>query len=462
MFGIGGKRPTLGLRFLEKQTYQSIESVIKRKCEVGAFSDDIVLWKSDSDLTKLDRDINLVLEDIRKFALDHKLTFNPTKSMVGFFTANRKLYNFQPNIFLYNQPLTNDKHPKYLSFVLDPKVLRNNIDKIVFKARKHLNILKYISGRDWGADACTQKNTYISLIRSILDTAWIITGLKNTCLGDIVLFKVDLQPLSIRRRACLTKYYNKLRSLDSRNRTSAYFKDWCNNQRLRRNSPFSQMVSFDLIIGAVEPHHLSQYLDPADDFDGVFFHPELPVHAIKQADLSAYLKQLALERIGYIPIDAVQVYADDSRDDYYRSGSGIYIKTQNHILRIQTVARFFTWIPSHIDLEGNEIADALAKAGACEVPEQSAPLTFLEIFTRTEYQNKTAWVASPPRAPCSHIKTMKFSEGCKSFEMCTNCSSEPVTPAHILGCLGLTKQDLADDPLLVLDFLKVYDVMDLV
>ncbi|GFU88828.1 uncharacterized protein TNCV_4445051 [Trichonephila clavipes] len=31
-----------------------------------------------------------------------------------------------------------------------------------------------------------------------------------------------------------------------------------------------------------------------------------------------------------------------------------------------------------------------------------------------------------------HIKTMKFSEGYKSFEMCTNCSSEPATPAHIL------------------------------
>ncbi|GFS62224.1 RNase H domain-containing protein [Trichonephila clavipes] len=56
---------------------------------------------------------------------------------------------------------------------------------------------------------------------------------------------------------------------------------------------------------------------------------------------------------------------------------------------------------------------------------------------------------------------MEFSEGRKSFEMCTNCSSEPDTPVHILECLGLTKQDLADVPSLVLDFLKVYDVMDL-
>ncbi|GFU97991.1 uncharacterized protein TNCV_232681 [Trichonephila clavipes] len=60
-----------------------------------------------------------------------------------------------------------------------------------------------------------------------------------------------------------------------------------------------------------------------------------------------------------------------------------------------------------------------------------------------------------------HIKTLKYSEGCKSFEMCTNCSSEPATPAHILECLGLTMQDLVDVPLLVLYFLKVYAVMDL-
>ncbi|GFV65977.1 uncharacterized protein TNCV_1303681 [Trichonephila clavipes] len=149
---------------------------------------------------------------------------------------------------------------------------------------------------------------------------------KNTCPRDIVLFEADLQPLSLRGHAYLTKYYNKLRSLDSRNRTSAYFKDWGVITRLRINSPFRKLVSFNLIIGAVESHHLSQCLDPADDFYGVFFRPELPVHVNKQADIPAYLKQLDLEIIG-----AVQVYTVGSRDDYYRSGSGIYIKSQETI-----------------------------------------------------------------------------------------------------------------------------------
>ncbi|PRD32310.1 UNVERIFIED_CONTAM: hypothetical protein NCL1_20861 [Trichonephila clavipes] len=69
---------------------------------------------------------------------------------------------------------------------------------------------------------------------------------------------------------------------------------------------------------------------------------------------------------------------------------------------------------------------------------------------------KEIWILSDSRSAMQHLSNW---QRCKSFEMCSNCSSEP---AHVLECLGLTKQDLADDPLLVMDFLKVYDVMDLV
>ncbi|CAL1288156.1 unnamed protein product [Larinioides sclopetarius] len=39
---------------------------------------------------------------------------------------------------------------------------------------------------------------------------------------------------------------------------------------------------------------------------------------------------------------------------------------------------------------------------------------------------------------------------------------EQDSPHHILAYLGLTKQDLADDALTVVDFLRMYNVMDLV
>ncbi|GFX29794.1 HTH_38 domain-containing protein [Trichonephila clavipes] len=85
----------------------------------------------------------------------------------------------------------------------------------------------------------------------------------------------------------------------------------------------------------------------------------------------------------------------------------------------------------------------------------------------------------PSRHPVPSRETLEYrrhgSQGCQNTQaptarqakdtnggMCMDCSSEPVTPAHILECLGLTKQDLADIPLLVLDLLKVYAVMALI
>ncbi|GFY32868.1 uncharacterized protein TNCV_4024921 [Trichonephila clavipes] len=139
------------------------------------------------------------------------------------------------------------------------------------------------------------------------------------------------------------------------------------------------------------------------------------------------------------------------------NGKQIWILTESRSV-IQYLSNWQSWIPSHIDLEGNEIADTLARADACEVQKPSTLLAFLEIFSRTKHQNKPAWIiplehhwyqCSSPRGSLAHgftrqdetilarfrsghIKSMKFSEGRKNFEICTNCFSEPATPDHIL------------------------------
>ncbi|GFW79055.1 uncharacterized protein TNCV_214871 [Trichonephila clavipes] len=253
------------------------------------------------------------------------------------------------------------------------------------------------------------------------------------------------------------------------------------------------MVFFNFTVGAVASHQRLQCLDPVDDLDGVFFQPELLAHVNKQTDLSACLKLLALERIVNIPIAVVHVYTEGSRYDYYQSGSGIYIKSQDHILRIQrrntdgcsvfrseliaidgTLGSFapfpkgkeiwilsdsgsskqhlsnwqsvrdnvgvsiltklkrlstshkthMQWILSHVDLERNEIVDTLAKAGACEVPEPSASLIFLEIFSRTKHQNKTTWITPPPsRAPLVLVFSSWRLSGSRFYQTGSNSSN---------------------------------------
>ncbi|GFT96704.1 putative RNA-directed DNA polymerase from transposon BS [Nephila pilipes] len=140
------------------------EQVDPESCEIGIVSDGIVIWKSDSNLGKLESDINLTLDELGNYAADYALSFNPTMSTVGFFITNRKSYGFHPSIFLNYQPLTVDKHPKYLGFVLDLVILSKHIDHLVLRAKSRLKILRYILGRDWGANASTLKNISISLV----------------------------------------------------------------------------------------------------------------------------------------------------------------------------------------------------------------------------------------------------------------------------------------------------------
>ncbi|GFV94817.1 uncharacterized protein TNCV_1028151 [Trichonephila clavipes] len=69
---------------------------------------------------------------------------------------------------------------------------------------------------------------------------------------------------------------------------------------------------------------------------------------------------------------------------------------------------------------------------------------------------------APTRFLSGHLMSLTFIDGIKHFEICTKCSSAQVSSGHILSCLGLTRQDLIQDPLLVLDFLRVHGLMDLI
>ncbi|GFV57670.1 RNase H domain-containing protein [Trichonephila clavipes] len=55
----------------------------------------------------------------------------------------------------------------------------------------------------------------------------------------------------------------------------------------------------------------------------------------------------------------------------------------------------FQWIPSHINIDGNEIADSLAWAGAGETTMPAASLTYLELISKNKAKNKAIWMIPP-------------------------------------------------------------------
>ncbi|GFX95447.1 uncharacterized protein TNCV_3684991 [Trichonephila clavipes] len=55
--------------------------------------------------------------------------------------------------------------------------------------------------------------------------------------------------------------------------------------------------------------------------------------ALEFKGVGSELERVLIDRL--LDLNEQKAYTDDSRDDYYRSGSGIYIKSQDHNLRIQ-------------------------------------------------------------------------------------------------------------------------------
>ncbi|GFU96179.1 probable RNA-directed DNA polymerase from transposon BS [Trichonephila clavipes] len=124
--------------------------------QIGLFTDDVILWCSNANVSKMEYQLTRSVVNIQEFADKHKITFNASKSTVSLFTTNRHLYNYSPEIFLMSECLNFSKYPIYFGFTLYSEVnCGKHIEKIADKARKRLKILKYLSGRDWDSDAST-------------------------------------------------------------------------------------------------------------------------------------------------------------------------------------------------------------------------------------------------------------------------------------------------------------------
>ncbi|GFX01495.1 putative RNA-directed DNA polymerase from transposon BS [Trichonephila clavipes] len=482
-----------------------IEKIPSVEMRVGLFADDIVIWCSERDLVEMERNLNNALSSFSDYALEFKLCFNPTKSIATFFTTNKRLYSYQPTLKMDNKNLAYEKHPKYLGYVLDPE---------------------WSTGKDWGAEAVTLRDTFLALIRPILEygfpvyfcasaasleklekiqlgAARIITGLRRSCPKEIVLFEADLQPLHLRSKNILTNYFNKLSSYGHHNKTSLYFNNWHNNQRLKRNSPFSYADHLQLPSSHIEPHSLKSCLSPSEGLPSVHFHFNMSAPVTKQDLIPAHLRQLALESSGIhiensgqnfyfchrnpdfssvfkseltaikLGLEAIINESDygelwilsDSRSSlqHLHNWTQVGDKTSISILHnLKLISKHydvhFQWIPSHVDIFGNEQADRLAREG-CSLLTSSPAITYSEHQSKVNRQLSKEWKIPPShhwyaarepgsfldlncdrasktaisRLASGHTKSLSFFEGRKTFKFCSKCKVQQASAEHILG-----------------------------
>ncbi|GFX64303.1 metabotropic glutamate receptor 8 [Trichonephila clavipes] len=108
------------------------------------------------------------------------------------------------------------------------------------------------------------------------------------------------------------------------NKTSLYLNNWCNNQRLKENSPLSQAELLQLPFSD-EPDYVKSCLSPVKGIPKVHFHFDLSTPVVKGDLIPDHLRLSALEIIDGIPSDPIKIHTDGSRLSD-RAVSGIYIE----------------------------------------------------------------------------------------------------------------------------------------
>ncbi|GBN77200.1 hypothetical protein AVEN_220544-1 [Araneus ventricosus] len=146
------------------------------------------------------------------------------------------------------------------------------------------------------------------------------------------------------------------------------------------------------------------------------------------------------------------------------------------------------WIPSHINLKYNDVADSLVKEGTTMPQAYVEPLTYIELYSRRKAFVNISWRHPPAhswyrsegpgatihfkgdrkdqtalaRLISGHLKIFRFSRGDKKFKICAKCNMIQASPQHLLHCAALVYDDLLKRPDLVLEVMKANSLMDLI
>ncbi|GBM93732.1 hypothetical protein AVEN_163466-1 [Araneus ventricosus] len=155
---------------------------------------------------------------------------------------------------------------------------------------------------------------------------------------------------------------------------------------------------------------------------------------------------------------SVVQYLDNWRDVSDRRGIDIFNKLRT---LCNSCVLHRQWIPSHVNLKYNDIADGLAKEGTTMPQAYVEPLTYLELYSRRKALVNIFWRHPPAhswyrsegpgaaicfkgdredqtalaRLSSGHLKTLRISRGDKKFNICTRCNIT-VLPWCMMTCLS--------------------------
>ena len=135
------------------------------------FADDSSLWKRGKNVKHIVKKLQESITQVEEWGKKWGLRFSMEKTKTMFFT--RKKIDEEIKVRLYDKNVERVKSFKYLWVFFDERITWR---VHIIKSRKVLNIMRCLSGMDWGANAASLKQIYVYLLRSRMEYGSIVFG----------------------------------------------------------------------------------------------------------------------------------------------------------------------------------------------------------------------------------------------------------------------------------------------
>ena len=120
----------------------SIANVIPASFEKSLFVDDFSITCSSRNMASIERQLQLCLNKVEKWADENGFKFSKTKTISMHFCNKRKLHP-DPKLTIYNSQIPLVSQTKFLGVIFDKKLnFKAHIDYIRQKCEKAMNLLK--------------------------------------------------------------------------------------------------------------------------------------------------------------------------------------------------------------------------------------------------------------------------------------------------------------------------------
>ena len=305
--------------------------VLPRAVGRSLFVDDLAIWYASPSTRSLERQLQMAVGRLGRWALTNGFRFSTEKSVAAHFCRRRNCSS-NTSVTLYGRALPMRTPVRFLGLELDRKLTyKEHFKTLRTKCFKALNILKCVSRTSYGADRKTLLTLYRSLIRSKLDYACMIydaacasskrpldtihhtavriaTGALRTSPTASLLIEADEMTLALRRKALCMRYVVKLLQFPDHPTYKAIFSKHTLDQLRKggpeRTSAISVRFSLFLQQSGIRTRHIKRYRPAGPPpWDRVIPTIDTSLYAVPKG-------QLSLEELHWRALEKVNLYSD--------------------------------------------------------------------------------------------------------------------------------------------------------